>query len=63
MLNYRAAIERVVAEGKRLHDSGVPADGAAATANFGPFSDWTRVGDNAANALKRVYMELDGQLK
>jgi cyclase len=63
MLNYRAAIERVVAEGKRLHDSGVPADQAAGAANFGPFSEWTRVGDNAANAIKRVYMELDGQLK
>ena len=63
MLNYRAAIERVVAEGERLHDSGVPADAAMAAANFGPFSDWTRVQDNAANALKRVYMERDGQLK
>jgi glyoxylase-like metal-dependent hydrolase (beta-lactamase superfamily II) len=63
MVNYRAAIERVMAEGKRLHDAGVPADRAAAGANFGPFSDWTRVGDNAANALKRVYMELDGELK
>jgi glyoxylase-like metal-dependent hydrolase (beta-lactamase superfamily II) len=63
MLNYRSAIERVVAEGKRLHDSGVPGERAAAAANFGPFSDWTRVGDNAANAIKRVYMELDGQLK
>jgi glyoxylase-like metal-dependent hydrolase (beta-lactamase superfamily II) len=63
MVNYRAAIERVMAEGKRLHDSGVPVDRAVEAANFGPFSDWTRVGDNAANALKRVYMELDGQLK
>jgi glyoxylase-like metal-dependent hydrolase (beta-lactamase superfamily II) len=63
MVNYRAAIERVMAEGKRLHDSGVPVDRAVDQANFGPFGDWTRVGDNAANALKRVYMELDGQLK
>ena len=63
MVNYRLAIERVMAEGKRLHDSGVPVDRAVEAANFGSFSDWTRVGDNAANALKRVYMELDGQLK
>lgn len=63
MVNYRLAIERVMAEGKRLHDAGVPVDRAAAAANFGLFSDWTRVGDNAANALKRVYMELDGELK
>lgn len=63
MVNYRAAIERVISEGKRLHDAGVPVDRAAASADFGPFSDWTRVNDNAANALKRVYMELDGELK
>jgi glyoxylase-like metal-dependent hydrolase (beta-lactamase superfamily II) len=63
MLNYRSAIERVMNEGKRLHDAGVPVDRAAASANLGPFSDWTRVNDNAANALKRVYMELDGELK
>ena len=63
MLNYRSAIERVMSEGKRLHDAGVTADRAAASANLGPFSDWTRVNDNAANALKRVYMELDGELK
>lgn len=63
MVNYRLAIERVIAEGKRLHDSHVPVDDAAAAAHFGPFAEWTRVNDNAANALKRVYMELDGQLK
>lgn len=63
MVNYRLAIERIIAEGKRLHDSGVAVEGAVAAANLGPFADWTRVSDNAANGLKRVYMELDGQLK
>ena len=63
MRNYRAAIERVFAEGKRLHDAGVPADRAAAAADFGSFTGWTRFNENAANALKRVYMELDGELK
>ena len=63
MANYRAAIERIFAEGKRLHDAGVPADRAPAAADFGSFSGWTRFNENAANALKRVYMELDGELK
>ena len=63
MGNYRAAIERVFAEGKRLHDAGVPADRALAAADFGSFNGWTRFNENAANALKRVYMELDGELK
>ena len=63
MVNYRVALERVIAEGKRLHDSGVPVEGALAAANFGDLASWTRFNDNAANGLKRVYMELDGQLK
>ena len=61
--NYRLAIERIIAEGKRLHDGKVPADDALAGANFGPYDSWTRKQNNAAAALKRVYMELDGQLK
>ena len=61
--NYRLAIERVVAEGKRLHDAGVPADQAVARADFGPYAGWTRRDNNAAGALQRVYLELDGKLK
>ena len=37
--NYRLAIERVVAEGKRLHDAGVPVDQALARADFGPYAE------------------------
>jgi len=61
--NYRLAIERVIAEGKRLHDAGVPIADAPRRADFGPYNDWTRRSENAAGALQRVYMELDGELK
>ncbi len=61
--NYRLAIERIVAEGKRLHDAGVPVDQAVARADFGPYAGWTRRENNAAGALQRVYLELDGKLK
>ncbi len=61
--NFHLALERVVAEGRRLHDAKVPVDRAAESADFGPFADWTRRADNAAGALRRVYMELDGELK
>ena len=60
---YRAALERVLSEGRRLHGAGVPAAAAAASADFGPFAAWTRRAENAAGALDRVYKELDGQLK
>src|SRR5262249_3235928 len=59
---YRNALERVVSEGTRLHAAHVPVDGAAAAANFGDFDGWWRRAENAPGALKRVYMELDGEL-
>ena len=60
--NFRSALERVIAEGRRLHDAKVPVDEAAAKADLGSFAGWTRRTENAAGALKRVYMELDGEL-
>ena len=60
--NYRSALERVVSEGRRLHDTKVPVDEAATKADLGSFASWTRRAENAAGALKRVYMELDGEL-
>lgn len=61
--NFRLALERVIAEGTRLHDAHVPVELAADRADFGPYTTWTRRADNAAGALKRVYMQLDGQLR
>lgn len=60
--NYRLAIERVMSEGKRLHDANVPVERAAERADFGPYAGWTRISNNAAGALQRVYAELDGKL-
>ena len=61
--NYRMALEQILAEGKRLHDAKVPIENATAGANFGVYDNWTRAANNAYAALKRVYMELDGELK
>jgi glyoxylase-like metal-dependent hydrolase (beta-lactamase superfamily II) len=61
--NYRAALERIYAEGKRLHDRKVDIENATASAVFEPYDAWTRAANNAYAALKRVYMELDGELK
>ena len=61
--NYRLALERIIAEGKRLHDAGTSLENAPAGARFEPYDGWTRAANNAFAALKRVYMELDGALK
>src|SRR4029078_7689936 len=39
---YRSALERVIAEGRRLHDAKVPVDEAPAKADLGTFTNWTR---------------------
>ena len=61
--NYRMAIEKVIAEATRLRSAGTPAEGAAAAARLEPYDSWTRATNNAAPALQRVYLELDGKLK
>jgi len=61
--NYRMALERVIAEGTRLHAAGTTVENASAAARFEPYDGWTRAANNAFAGLKRVYMELDGQLK
>ena len=61
--NYRLALERIVAEGTRLHDAGTSLENAPAAARLEPYVGWTRAGNNAFAGLKRVYMELNGALK
>lgn len=61
--NFRLALERVVAEGTRLHAAGTPIENATASARFEPYDAWTRAANNAFAALKRVYLELEGSLK
>jgi glyoxylase-like metal-dependent hydrolase (beta-lactamase superfamily II) len=60
--SFHQALELIVSEGTRLHDAKIPLDTATASANFGAFDAWTRAANNAYQALKRVYMERDGQL-
>ena len=61
--NFRLALERIVSEGTRLHDAGTSVENASASARFEPYDGWTRAANNAFAGLKRVYMELDRQLK
>lgn len=61
--NYRLALERILAEGTRLYAAGTAADNAPAAARLEPYDGWTRAANNAAAALKRVYLERAGPLK
>jgi len=63
---YRGAIERVIAEAKRLHDAGVtcerPTCDAAARGNWGDLAEWTLFKGQLETAIRRVYDELDNKL-
>jgi hypothetical protein len=59
---FRRALERVVAEGTRLHAAGVPVEDAPAQADLGEFADFSISEHMAPGAIARVYAELDGEL-
>ena len=59
---YRQAVAAVVAEGARLHAAGLSADEAAEQARFGEFEDWWMRASQGERAIRRVYMEINGEL-
>ena len=60
---YRKALETVIAETTRLHRAGVPVEDAIKQANWGEYVSWTLASSQAPIAVRKVYEELNGQLK
>jgi cyclase len=60
---YRAALRAVIAEATRLHRAGVPVDDAIKQANWGEYASWTLATSQGPIAIRKVYEELNGQLK
>jgi glyoxylase-like metal-dependent hydrolase (beta-lactamase superfamily II) len=63
LIEYQKALRYVIDEVKRLHRQGLPADAAAAQANWGPYKDWFLVEQQGPIAVRRVYEEIEGKLK
>jgi len=64
---FAGELTGVIAEGRRLHDAGVPCRSvkdcdAVAVANWGPYETWSERLTQAPGALWRVYQEIDGEL-
>jgi glyoxylase-like metal-dependent hydrolase (beta-lactamase superfamily II) len=59
----RKALIQVIDEAKRLHKAGVAVEDAVTQARFGDLETWTIKSSQAATAIRRVYLELDGKLK
>ncbi|MGZ5930318.1 MAG: MBL fold metallo-hydrolase, partial [Rhizomicrobium sp.] len=64
---FAAELTAVIAEGRRLHDAGVPCRSvkdceATRAANWGPYENWSERVTQAPGAILRVYQEIEGQL-
>ena len=64
---FAAELRAVIAEGRRLHDAGVPCRSvkdceAVTAANWGPYENWSERVTQAPGAIMRVYQEIEGRL-
>jgi glyoxylase-like metal-dependent hydrolase (beta-lactamase superfamily II) len=60
---YHQAVAAVIAEATRLHRAGVPVEDAIKQANWGEYASWTLAASQGPIAIRKVYEELNGQLK
>jgi hypothetical protein len=64
---YHAAVKAVVDEVTRIYKAGVPVEDAVKQASWPQYADWTgggtntRLRDNGAGAVRRIYAELGGR--
>ncbi len=59
---YRRAVASVIGEATRLHGLGLDADAAVEQAEFGDLEGWTLRSSQGPIAVRRVYLELAGEL-
>jgi cyclase len=60
---YHQALAAVISESSRLHRAGVPVDKAIEQARWGEYGSWTLASSQGPIAVRRVYEELNGQLR
>jgi cyclase len=62
LVAFRDALRAVIAEGARLHASGVPVEEAVKQARWGDYAGWFLAEQQAPVAVRRIYLERDGKL-
>jgi glyoxylase-like metal-dependent hydrolase (beta-lactamase superfamily II) len=63
LAEFEQALQHIVAEATRLHNTGAAVEAAAKQANWGRYAAWTATDRNAPVAVQRVYDAIDGKLK
>jgi glyoxylase-like metal-dependent hydrolase (beta-lactamase superfamily II) len=62
MDNFVRAMENLVSESRRLHAARVSVDNAPRLINLGEFQYWYRAANNLPDAIRQVYLEIEGKL-
>jgi len=63
LVEFKHALEAVIAETTRLKQKGLTPEQAVAQADWGPYADWFLREQQAPIAVRKIYEELDGRLK
>jgi glyoxylase-like metal-dependent hydrolase (beta-lactamase superfamily II) len=62
MAEFEKALEYVVGEVTRIHQTGATVEQGLTQVNWGPYAAWSIAQRNAPVAFRRIYDELDGRL-
>jgi hypothetical protein len=60
---FRGALAAVLAEVRRLHARGLPADEAVRAAQWGEYGNWFLAAQQAPIAVRRIYDEIEGRIR
>jgi glyoxylase-like metal-dependent hydrolase (beta-lactamase superfamily II) len=63
LVNFRRALENLVAETRKAHAAKTSVENAARAVNLGEFQYWYRAANNLPDAVRQVYLEIDGKLR
>lgn len=63
LVEFKKAIQYVIAEVNRLYKLGLSADDAAKAANWGPYTGWMLADQQGLIATRKIYEEIQGELK
>lgn len=63
LVEFRRALEAVIAEGRRLHALGLSTEDAVKQANWGGYREWFIADQQAPIAIRRIYEEIEGKLR
>lgn len=63
LLEFRRALQHVIAEATRLHALGIGPDDALKRVDWGPYGKWMLADTQSLVAIRQVYAEIEGKIR